>query len=232
MSGRSSARNAVAGVAVAAALVPTLVACGKSGPKKPEADPTQVGKLAAKMAREIPSPAAVRDCTPKDLEGGTTLTFRSLMLIGKLKLPDRPEESEWINPPELDSPSVRTLLDGKDATATRQAAAEFLAAPFYVAYRIDHVNAPMALGIKELKIGTIGTRVIRYEKTGLPSCVLVFNFQNDPKVSDDAIAVSDKAEIDPAVAKILRDDLTQQWIKQAPRGTTAAASTQTPPAKP
>jgi predicted small lipoprotein YifL len=227
MSARSSARSALA-------LVTALAACGKSGPKKPEADPAQVSKLASKMAHEIPSPAAVRDCTPQDLDGGTTMTFRSLMLLAKLKLPDRPEESDWINPPELDSPSVRTLLEPKDTTAARQAAAEFLAAPFYIAYRVDHVNAPMALGIKELKIGTIGTRVIRYEKTGLPGCVIVFNFQNDPKVSDDAIEVSDKANIDPAVAKILRDDLTQQWIKQAPRGPSAAAaaSTQTPPAKP
>jgi len=226
MSARSSARNALA-------LLAALAACGKNAPKKPEADPAVVAKLTGKMAREIPSPAAVRDCTPQDLDGGTTMTFRSLMLLAKLKLPDRPEEADWINPSELDSPSVRTLLDGKNVTATRQAAAEFLAAPFYIAYRVDHVNAPMALGIKELKIGTIGTRVIRYEKTGLPGCVMVFFFQNDQKVSDDAIEVSDKANIDPAVAKILRDDLTQQWIKQAPRGPSAAApTTQAPPANP
>ena len=75
----------------------------------------------------------------------------------------------------------------------------------------------MALGVKELKIGTIHTRVIRYEKNGTPGCVLVFNFQNDRAVSDKAIEMSDKAEIDPAVAKVLRDDLVAQYIKLAPR---------------
>ncbi|HEY5945874.1 MAG TPA: hypothetical protein VIV40_10310 [Kofleriaceae bacterium] len=225
MSGRSSRRELVV-------LVAALAACGKSGGKgKPELDPAVVSKLAAKMAHEVPTPAAVRECTTADFDGGMPLTFRSLMLVGGLKLPDRPEESEWINPPELDAPAVRTLLANKDKTAVRQAAAEMMAAPFWIAYRVDYVNAPMALGVKELKIGTIGTRVIRYEKTGLPACVMVFNFQNDQKISDDAIEVSDKANIDPAVAKILRDDLTQQWIKQAPRGPSAAASTTTPPAK-
>jgi len=201
-----------------------LAACGKgTAKKKPEADPADVSKLAAKMTKEVPTPAAVRDCTPQDLDGGVAMTFRSLILIAGAKLPDRPEESDWINPPELDAPAVRALVDNKDKTAARQGAAELLAAPFWIAYKVDYVNAPMALGVKELKIGTIGTRVIRYEKTGLPGCVLVFFFQNDQKISDDAIEVSDKAVIDPAVAKILRDDLTAQWIKQAPRGPSVAA---------
>jgi predicted small lipoprotein YifL len=207
------------------AVVAALGACGKKGPKKPEADPAAVGKRAAKMLRELPTPAAVRDCTDADLAGGITVTGRSLTLLSGEKLASRPEDEAWINPPELDSPAVRTLVDNKDKTAARQAAAEILAAPFLVVYKIDLVNAPMALGVKELKRGTVSTRVIRYDnKSGLPTCVLVFHFQNDQKISDDAIAVSEKAAIDPAVAKILNDDLTAQWIKQAPRGTQAAAT--------
>lgn len=221
MSGRSSARDVVVGAGIACAVA--LAGCGKHGPSKPEADPAKVSKLAAVMANNTPTPAAVRECTPNDLDGGLPMTFRSLLLLGHQKLPTRPEESDWINPTELDAPAVRTLIDSKDEKLRRQAAAELLAAPFFITYKVDYVNAPMALQVKELKIGTIGTRVIRYEKTGIPSCVQVFFFQNDQKVSDDAIAVSDKAQIDPAVAKILRDDLHAQYIKLAPRGTVNAA---------
>ena len=225
MSGRSSRRELALVVACAVAG-----ACGgKKVPPKPEVDPAVVKKLAAHMLREVPTPAATRDCEPKDLDGGMPLTFRTLEIIGGEKLAARPEDEEWINPAELDAPAVRTFVDGKDAKATREAAAEMMAAPFWVAYKIDLVNAPMALGVKELKIGTVGTRIIRYEKTGLPGCVMVFFFQNDQKVSDDAIEVSDKALIDPAVAKILKDDLRKQWIKLAPRGTSNAPPA-TPPA--
>lgn len=217
MSGRSSRHSFALAVMVAVAVV---AACGKSaGKTKPEADPAEVKALAAKMAREVPTPAAYRECTTDDLSGGLPMTFRSLLQLGEQKLNDSPEESAWINTPELDAPAVRTLLDAKATkVAARQAAAELLAAPFWIAYKIDHVNAPMALGVKELKIGTVGTRVIRYEKTGIPSCVMVFFFQNDKAISDDAIAKSDRAQIDPAIAKLLREDLTAQWIKLAPRG--------------
>lgn len=216
MSARSSARSVLA-------LGLALAACGKSGPKQPEADPAEVKKLAAAMLREVPTPAAARDCTPQDLDGGLPMTFRALTLLGGRTPASRPEDEAWINPPELDAPAVRTLLDGKDKTAARRAAAELLAAPHWIIYKVDYVNAPMALGVKELKIGTIGSRVIRYEKTGIPACVMVFNFQNDQKISDDAIAVSEGPNMDPAVSKILREDLTAQWIKQAPRGTAPAA---------
>jgi len=209
---------------IVVATIALAAACGKKGPKKPEADPAAVGKLASKMLRELPVPAAARDCTDADLTGGITLTWRAVTQLSGGKLASRPEDEAWINPPELDSPAVRTLIDNKDKTAARQAAAEVLAAPFLVAYKVDLVNAPMALGVKELKRGTVSTRVIRYDKSGLPVCVLVFHFQNDEKISDDAIAVSEKAAIDPAVAKILQDDLTAQWIKQAPRGKPAAAT--------
>lgn len=224
MSERSSRRDIVLVAAAVAALA--SAACGKSGPKKPEADPAEVSKLAAKMLREVPTPAATRDCTPGDLDGGAPMTWPTLTQIGGGKLPSRVEDQAWINPHELDAPAARTLAEPKDKKLARQAAAELLAAPFWVVYKVDYVNAPMALQVKELKQGTVGTRIIRYEKTGLPSCVLVWFFQNDQKISDDAIAVSDKAEIDPAVAKILRDDLVHQYITQAPRGTKAAGSAQ------
>jgi len=216
MSARSSAHNALL-------LAALLAACGKGGkaePKKPEADPAEVKKLAATMARNVPTPAAVRECTPEDLRGGAPMTFRTLMQLGDQKLSEQPEESAWINPAELDAPAARVLVDPKpDAPkkAARQAAAELLAATHWVAYKVDLVNAPMALGVKELKIGTIHTRVVRYEKTGVPGCVMVFNFQNDKAISDAAIEQSDEANIDPAVAKILREDLVAQYIKQAPR---------------
>ena len=220
MSGRSFRRSAL----LLATLGTTLGACGKSGPKKPEADPIEVEKLAAKMIREVPTPAATRECEDKDFAGGLAMTFRTMQVLGKGKLPDRPEEATWINPEELDAPAVRTLLDDKATkTAKRQAAAELLAAPFWIAYKVDYVNAPMALGVRELKIGTISTRVIRYEKNGLPSCVLVWHFQNDPKISEDAITVSDKGEVDPEVAKILRDDLRSRYIQLAPGRAAPAA---------
>jgi hypothetical protein len=220
MSERSSRREIAFALASVAALA--AGACGKSGPKKPEADPAEVKKLAAKMLRQVPTPAAVRECTPEDLHGGAPMTWRTLTQLGGGKLPTRPEDQDWINPSGLDAPAARTLLDSKDNTAARQAAAELLAAPFWVVYKVDYVNAPMALGVKELKQGTVGTRIIRYEKTSLPGCVMVWFFQNDQKISDDAIAVSDKAAIDPAVAKILRDDLVNQYLKLAPRTTAPA----------
>ncbi len=220
MSALSSRPSALFATALLAALGAST-ACGKSSSKKkPEADPALVKALAAKMAHSVPAPAALRDCSSDDLTGGIPMTFRSLVVLAGLPLPpDKPEYAEWINPPELEADAVRTLMT---ATAKpieqRQAAAVLINAPFWVAYKVDMVNAPMALGVKELKTGTIATRVIRYEKTGIPSCALVFFFQNDKAISDDAIAKSDKAVIDPAIAKILRDDLTAQFIKQAPRG--------------
>ena len=207
------------------------IACGKGTrePKLPEADPAEVKKLAAAMAKNVPTPAAVRDCTRDDLDGALPMTFRTLLQLGDQKLSDQPQESAWINPTELDAPPARVLVDPKpDAPkkAARHAAAELLAAKAWVTYKVDLVNAPMALGVKELKIGTIHTRIVRYEKTGIPSCVLIFNFQNDRAVSDQAIEISDQAAIDPAVAKLLREDLVAQYIKQAPRGAPPA-----PPAK-
>jgi hypothetical protein len=207
-----------------AACALALAACGKSeGPSKPEADPAKVHQLAAKMLREVPTPAAVPECTQADFDGGLHMTWRTLMQIGGGKIPSRPEDQDWINPHALDAAAARTLAEPPtDQKLARQAAAEALAAPHWIVYKVDYVNAPMALEVKDLKQGTVGTRIIRYEKTGLPGCVLVWFFQNDQKISDDAIAVSDKAAIDPAVAQILRDDLVHQFVTTAPRGANVA----------
>ena len=72
----------------------------------------------------------------------------------------------------------------------------------------------MALGVKELKRGAVGARAMRYDKQGRLECVRVFVWQNDKAVSNDAIARSNKALIDPAVAKQLRDDLAVQLLKR------------------
>jgi hypothetical protein len=135
--------------------------------------------------------------------------------IAKRPLEDTPENRPFVHPPELDAPAARVLADDKASESDRRAAAGELAlAPFYLVYTIDHVDVPMALGIKELKRGFATGRAIKYDKNGIPQCVRVFLWENDKKVSDDAIAKSNKARIDPAIAKLLSDDLTAQLLKR------------------
>jgi len=196
-----------------------LVGCGHRGPPAPEADPAKVSALAAQLLDHMPVPVAVRECKPAELAAPVTLTFRTLRELGGQTVGKEPEQAEWVNPASLDTPAAHALLDAPDATAKRQAAATLLAAPAWIVYRVDLVNAPMALGIKELKTGTIGTRIIRYDRASTqPACVTVFNFQNSPDKTEWAISVSNKAFIDPAVAKVLRDDLAAQYVKLLPRG--------------
>jgi hypothetical protein len=209
MSGRSCLLSAVA-----------LAACGKAAapPAPPELDPGIAVALARSMLEHAPSPGALPDCKPGELTGGVTLTQVTLLEIGMQPVAKDPEHAAWINPTDLDAPAARTMADTHGATpAHRQAAAAFMAAPFYAVYRVDNVDAPLALGLKELKIGTIGGRAIRYEKTGLPSCVKVFTFQDDQAVSVQAIAESDKTLVDPLVAERLRKDLAAQYLTHAPR---------------
>lgn len=212
MSGRSSRRDLAAAAAVA------LAACGhRAAPPKPEADPAKVVALAKQIARNVPAPGAARDCRPDELVGGTRMTQPTLLRLAQEKVADVPEHADWINPTELDTPAVRVVADPKSAPrAARQAAAEVLAAPFYLVYRVDDVNAPMALGIKEPKIGTVGARVLRYDKTANPVCVVVYSIQNDKATSDLAIEKSDRAVMDPRIAKALRDDLHEQYLLHAP----------------
>ncbi|HTJ45107.1 MAG TPA: hypothetical protein VL463_23535 [Kofleriaceae bacterium] len=198
-----------------------VAACGKSSGAPaavPEADPAGAASIAAAMIANAPSPAMVRDCTHADLGGGFAVTQRSLLAIAGKPIAKDPEHDVWMNPPELDAPAAQTLArPDADAKAKRQAAAQLLAAPFYVVYRIDNVDAPLALGVKELKRSTVSARVIRYEKNGRPTCATLFLFQEQKAVSDDAIARSDKTLVDPAVAETIRRDLTAQLLAHAPR---------------
>ncbi len=209
MSVRSSVREL--------ALAALLVACGKSN--KVDGDPAVVAALATKIIQNAPNAGGVRVCKPEDLgPGGFALTQLSALKLAKMPIPKDSEHAEWINPPDLEAPAVRTLLDpSADPEAQRAAAGEMLAAPYLVDYRVDNVDAPMALGVKEPKRSTVGTRLIRYEQTGKPTCIQLFFFQTTKKVSDWAIDKSDMATIDPKVAKVLRDDLAAVYLKKAPR---------------
>jgi hypothetical protein len=204
------------------AVVAVLAGCGHKA-AKPEADPAKVVALAAKMIENTPVPVAVRECKPEELGAPMEVTSRTLHELAGQKVGTQPEDAEWINPHEIETPAVRTFVDTSDATAKREAAAVLLAAPAWIVYRIDLVNAPMAIGVKELKIGTIGMRLIRYDKDARPVCVTVFNFQNTQEKTDWAISITNKAYVDAAVAKELRDDLKAQFLKLVPRGVPAPA---------
>lgn len=187
-----------------------VAACGK-GASKPEADPAKVEALAKVMLQNTPAPAGAPTCTQEHLGKGATLTATTLVRLAKEPVSDRPERELWVNPPDLDAPAARTLLDpAASDTARRQAAAEFLAAEGYVVFRPDMVNVPMALGVKELKRGALGMRAVAYDKAGAATCVLVFTVQNDRKLSEWAMMKSDRAHIDPEIAQKLREDLTEQ----------------------
>ena len=170
--------------------------------------------LAKTMIDHTPMPAQVRDCTASDLVGGATLTYPTASKLGGLTLPDVPEMADWINPSELDSPAARTLLTAS-ATLTdrRRAAAELLAAPFYLVYKVDQVAAPIALGVKELKQGLVNARAVRYDHSGRLVCSLVFHYYQDDAKQAWAVDKSDALEIDPAVAQAMRDDLRYQMLR-------------------
>ena len=203
MSARSSLLSLVA-----------LVACGNKA-KLPEADPAPIVAALKQAVKSFPGPGAP-ECKDTDVVGGATMTAVTFFQIAGFQYDAaKPEYQDWVNPHELDSPAARTLADPKaSTTAKRQAAAELNAAPFYLVYHIDLVNAPMALEVKELKPGTVGARAVRFDKRGYPTCARVFHWQNDKAVSDSAIKRSNKAQIDPAIAKELRDDLRKQYLER------------------
>jgi hypothetical protein len=214
MSVRSSARNLLA-----------LLACSGACHHPREADPAKFLKIADRMVNDVPAPAAVPECKPEQLVGAP-MTRRTLLLIDHRELDKIAELSDWMNPTELDAPAASVLIDpAADETAKRRATAELLAAPAYLIYRLDMVAAPMALGVRDLKIGTIGGRLIRYDRGGVPICIVLFTFQNDTAKSDSAIARARAAAvIDPAIAKEMRDDLHAQYLVHAPRPTLGSAS--------
>lgn len=190
-----------------------LAACGKPAP---EADPGKLVALAKAMVHDEPPPG-IRECKPAELTG-PTMTWPTLLRIAQVPVPAKPEFADWINPQELDTPAARVVADpGAASTAARRAAAELLAATHLVVYEIDSVQAPIALGVKDLKRGHVDARAIRYEADGRPSCSLVFWFQNDLAKSDAAIAKSDRAVISPVVAAAMRDDLREQYLARVPK---------------
>jgi hypothetical protein len=194
------------------------VACSDACSHPPEADPARFLAIADRMVNDVPAPAAVPACKPEELVG-IPMTRRTLLLLDHRELDKSTELADWINPTDLDAPAAHVLVDSTaDETARRRAAAELLLAPAYLIYRVDMVAAPMAMGVRDLKIGTIGGRLIRYDKGGIPTCVVLFTFQDDKDKSDQAIARSRAAAVvDPTIAKAMRDDLHEQYLKHAPR---------------
>ena len=190
----------------------TLLAVGCK--QHPEADPAKATALATKMIKDVPVPGYT-DCTGEQVIGGATMTYPTAMKIAGKQVGPEHEMADWINPVELDSPAARTLADAAAGdTAKRRATAELLAAPFYLVYVVDHVNAPIALGIKELKLGSASGRALRYTKNGTLQCVRVFVWANDEAKNQWAMDASDKALIDPAVAQAMKDDLRAQMLKR------------------
>jgi len=167
------------------------------------------------MIANSPVPAAVPACSAQDLSGAVKMTFRTLQLIaGRTANRTSTETLDWANPTALDSAAAQSLLSPNGGVEhMRQAAGELLRAPSWIVYRVDLVNAPMALGIKELKTGTMTGRVIRYDRgSARPTCVTQWGVQNSPEKTDWAISVSTKSYIDPAVALVLREDLVAQYL--------------------
>jgi len=206
MSARSFARDLGVLTCVAAA------ACSTG--HKPEADPARVAALMKTVDKNTPGPGDVPDCTPEQMIGGATLTQVTVLKLAEVPATPGFEREDWLNPPELDSPAARELIDPNiDETTKRRAAYELLSAPFILVYRIDLVDAPMAVGIKDLRRGVIGMRAIRYDPKGKCECVKVLTFQQSLDKSDWAIVKSNLTVMDPKVAKALRDDLHDVLLK-------------------
>ena len=202
MSGRSFARSALLG----------LVACSTS--HRPEADPKRLVPIMQAIDKNTPAPGGAPDCTPDQMIGGATMTMATALQIGGVEANAGPTREAWINPAELDSPAARELLDpAVGETTQRQAAYELLSAPFFLIYRVDLVDAPMAMGVKDLKRGAVFTRVLRYDRAGKVECVKVMSFQQTLEKSDWAILKSNLPTIDPKVRDVLREDLREQMLK-------------------
>lgn len=207
MWGRSSARSA----AVAAAAL-ALAACAR---RPPEADPAEIQALALRIGKNVPVPGAARTCQPSELVGGATMTELTLRQLAKAEPSNEPTHGEWINPIELDSPAAIVLIDpASSAQVQRRAAAELLAAPFYLIYRIDHIAAPLALGVKEYKRGSVGARALRYDKHGKLVCLVVFDWLNDDTVSRQAFELAQRGQYGEKVITLVRDDLRAQMLKK------------------
>jgi hypothetical protein len=198
------------------AIATLVAAC--SAQHKPEADPERLIPLMRTMDQST-LPPGVQKCKPEDMVGGATMTHATLLKIAKAppSQDQGPQDEDWINPPELDVPAARELIDPTASELTRRHAAyELLSAPFFLVYRVEMVDAPMAIGVKDLKRGTVGVRVLRFDQLGNLECVKALLFQNTLAKSDWAIVRSNVAKIDPKIAASLRDDLRDQLLKRIP----------------
>ena len=207
MSARSSAPSTAA-----VALAIAAAAC--STKHKPEADPARLKPIMRAIDRNAPAPGAVPMCKPEQMIGGATLTQVTVLKLGEDTANPGAERADWINPPELDSPAARELIDpATDETTKRQAAYELLSAPFFLVYRIDLVDAPMALAIKDLRRGFVNGRALRYTPAGDIVCARVMIVAQTLAKSDWAIIKSNLPTIDPKIAQELRDDLRAQFLR-------------------
>ncbi len=201
MSARSSTRRG-------SLLLIALAACGS---KKPEGDPAKVAEIAKAIAANPPPFAGVRKCTAADF-AHPSMSQVTLLRLAKEDVPDTHERVGWMNPPEVDAPYARVLVESKDDKQRRQAAAEFLAAKAFMIIRVDLLDVPLALELKELKRGAVGIRAIGYDQAANVTCTTPFTVQNDKEKSEWAMKTSDKARVDPAVAQALREDLKVQLL--------------------
>ncbi len=187
-----------------------LAACGSKGP---DADPKKVEALAASMLKNIPFPAAVKECADADFTGTYPLTERTVVKMSKQPVPPEPEYADWVNPTDADFPSVFQLADDTATESSkRKAAGELLAATAFVMFHVDIVDIPIAVGSKELKRGYAGFRAIRYDHSGKATCVRVFVVKNSKKVAEWAQdQVEKSALVDPKVQNAVREDFRVQY---------------------
>jgi len=196
----------------ALACIAAAAACNNN--HKPEADPARITALMKKAEKNGPSIGDVRECKPNEMIGGATMTQLTLVKLADVPPTPGAERDAWINPAELDSPAARELLDPKaDDTTKRQAAYELLSAPFILVYRIELVDAPMAIGLKDIRRGTVSMRALRFDRDGNSVCGKVVTYQQSLAKSDWAIVKSNLAVMDPKVSKVLRDDLHDLLLK-------------------
>ncbi len=204
MSARSSVRSVL--------LLTVLAACGKSAAKTPEVDPARIKTLAARMLKNLPVPAAVRDCKDEEMLGNATLTVATLTRLAEQPLEKRPELEDYVNPSELDTPAARTLIESQDPSLRRQAAAELMLAQSFLVYNIDLVDTPLPMGVKDFKRGHVGARALRYDKNGNIQCQNVFLWTNHPDKQAWAIKMTDKPLVDPSVKLEMQKDLRAQML--------------------
>ncbi len=165
------------------------------------------------MVKNVPFPAAVKDCADTDFEGTYPLTERTAIRLSKQEIPPDVEYADWVSPTEIDYPSALTLADdGAPDSLRRKAAGELLAAKGFVMYHVDIVDIPIGAGIKELKRGYAGYRAIRFDHKGKATCVRVFTVRNSKKVAEWAQDQVEKAAtVDREVQRAVQDDFRVQY---------------------